>query len=167
MICFRLDSRCGVPTAPRKYLLVTMFVALIDQVDGNSTPRCSKLIVPSRQFVSTTSRRSQVTSSYGCTPGVVYKRSSRSPLPLSVLPRRPLPALPAAEPEAVPLVAVPLVAVPLAAEPDEVPRVSVMERSLPCTGVWSGADRRDEHSRIELVRHTDGPATVPTAIGRR
>ena len=67
----RLDSRFGDPTAPRKYLLVTMLVALIDQESGNSTPRCSKLTVPSRQLVMTTSRRSQVTSSYGCTPGVV------------------------------------------------------------------------------------------------
>ena len=31
-----------MPTAPRKYLLVTMFVALTDQNSGNSTPRCSK-----------------------------------------------------------------------------------------------------------------------------
>ena len=59
----RLDSRCAEPTAPRKYLLVTMLVALIDQNCGNSTPRCSKLTEPSRQLVMTTSRRSQVTSS--------------------------------------------------------------------------------------------------------
>ena len=52
-----------MPTAPRKYLLVTMFVALTDQNSGNSTPRCSKFTVPSRQFVITTSRRCQVTSS--------------------------------------------------------------------------------------------------------
>jgi hypothetical protein len=63
MICRRLDSRVGVPTAPRKYLLVTMLVAFTDQDSGNSTPRCSKLTVPSRQFVMTTSRRCQVTSS--------------------------------------------------------------------------------------------------------
>jgi hypothetical protein len=67
----RLDSRCAEPTAPRKYLLVTMLVAFTDQKLGNSTPRCSKLTVPSRQLVMTTSRRSQVTSSYGCTPAVV------------------------------------------------------------------------------------------------
>ncbi len=64
-------SRCGVPTAPRKYLVVTMFAALTDQKSGNSTPRCSKLIEPSRQLVMTTSRCCQVTSAYGCTPGVV------------------------------------------------------------------------------------------------
>ena len=63
MSCFSDHSRCSVPTAPRKYLVVTMLAALTDQKSGNSTPRCSKLIVPSRQFVMTTSRRSQVTSS--------------------------------------------------------------------------------------------------------
>src|SRR5215468_5113956 len=56
-------SRASVPTAPRKYLVVTMLAALTDQNSGNSTPRCSKLIEPSRQLVMTTSRRSQVTSS--------------------------------------------------------------------------------------------------------
>src|SRR6266705_643141 len=76
----RLDSRWAVPTAPRKYLVVTMLVALTLQESGNSTPRCSKLIEPSRQFVMTTSRRSQVTSSYGCTPAVVHTRSTRRPL---------------------------------------------------------------------------------------
>src|SRR5947209_20073577 len=55
-------SRTSVPTAPRKYFVVTMLAALTDQKSGNSTPRCSKLTVPSRQFVMTTSRRSQVTS---------------------------------------------------------------------------------------------------------
>src|SRR5690606_4542292 len=70
---------------PRKYLLVTMFVALIDQDSGNSTPRCSKFTVPWRQFVMTTSRFSHATSSYGCTPSVVNTRWTFSPL------RAPLP----------------------------------------------------------------------------
>src|SRR5215470_13394673 len=56
-------SRASVPTAPRKYLVVTMLAALTDQKSGNSTPCCSKLTVPSRQLVMTTSRRCQVTSS--------------------------------------------------------------------------------------------------------
>src|SRR5256885_2501993 len=56
-----------------------MLAALTDQKSGNSTPRCSKLTEPSRQFVMTTSRRSQVTSSYGCTPSVVYTRLTRRP----------------------------------------------------------------------------------------
>src|SRR5437868_11728481 len=58
-----------------------MLVALTDQKSGNSTPRCSKLTDPSRQLVMTTSRRSQVTWSYGCTPGVVYTRRTCSPRP--------------------------------------------------------------------------------------
>src|SRR3954454_21415566 len=58
-----------------------MFVALTDQESGNSTPRCSKFTVPSRQFVITTSRRCQVTSSYGCTPAVVCTRSIVRPWP--------------------------------------------------------------------------------------
>jgi hypothetical protein len=63
-ISWRNDhSRASVPTAPRKYFVVTMFAAFTDQKSGNSTPRCSKLIEPSRQFVITTSRRSHVTSS--------------------------------------------------------------------------------------------------------
>src|SRR4051794_34285692 len=77
----RLFSRCGLPTAPRKYFVVTMLVALMLHSAGNSTPRCSKLIEPSRQLVMTTSRRSQVTSSYGCTPGVVKTRLTFRPFP--------------------------------------------------------------------------------------
>src|SRR5262249_33709361 len=76
----RLHSRWGVPSAPRKYLVVTMFVALIVQKSGNSTPPCSKLPEPSRQSVIRTSRRSQVTSSYGCTSAVVQTRSRARPL---------------------------------------------------------------------------------------
>ncbi len=78
--CLRPVSRCAVPTAPRKYLLVTMLTAFTDQKSGNSTPRCSKFTEPSRQLVMTTSRRSQTTSSYGYTPGVVWMRSIRRPL---------------------------------------------------------------------------------------
>ena len=59
-----------ISTPPRSYgelnhtlRVVTMLAALMDQKSGNSTPRCSKLTVPSRQFVMRTSRRSQVTSS--------------------------------------------------------------------------------------------------------
>src|ERR1700742_925827 len=80
MSCFRLHSRSGVPRAPRKYFVVTMFAALMLQLSGNSTPCCSKLIEPSRQLVMTTSRRSQATSSKGCTPSVVHTRSTWSPV---------------------------------------------------------------------------------------
>src|SRR4051794_8399000 len=58
-----------------------MLVALMLHSAGNSTPRCSKLIEPSRQLVMTTSRRSQVTSSYGWTPGVVKTRLTFKPFP--------------------------------------------------------------------------------------
>src|SRR5512139_1364723 len=79
MSCLRLHSRTSVPTAPRKYLVVTIVEALTDQKSGNSTPRCSKTASPVFQFVWTTSRRSQVISSYGCTPSVLKPRSIFSP----------------------------------------------------------------------------------------
>ena len=63
MSCLRLHSRASLPTAPRKYLVVTMVEALTDQVEGNSTPFCSKTVSPVFQLVWTTSRRSQVSSS--------------------------------------------------------------------------------------------------------
>jgi hypothetical protein len=40
-----------------------MVEALTDQVEGNSTPFCSKTVSPVFQLVWTTSRRSQVSSS--------------------------------------------------------------------------------------------------------
>src|SRR5512139_3191235 len=84
MSCLRLHSRTSVPTAPRKYFVVTIVEALTDQKSGNSTPRCSKTASPVFQFVWTTSRRSQVISSYGCTPSVLKTRSIFSPLLLRV-----------------------------------------------------------------------------------
>src|SRR6187551_3647454 len=80
MSCLRLHSRTSVPTAPRKYLVVTIVEALTDQKSGNSTPRCSKTVSPVFQFCWTTSRRSHVTASYGWTPGVVKIRSIFRPL---------------------------------------------------------------------------------------
>ena len=71
MSCLSPVSRVSVPSAPRKYLVVTIVEALTDQKSGNSTPRCSKIVSPVFQFCWTTSRFSHVTSSYGCTPGVV------------------------------------------------------------------------------------------------
>src|SRR4051794_19063321 len=79
--CLRLHSRTSVPTAPRKYLVVTIVLALTDQKSGNSTPRCSKTVSPVFQFCWTTSRRSQVISSYGCVPGVLKTRSMLRPAP--------------------------------------------------------------------------------------
>src|SRR3954470_13445093 len=81
MSCLRLHSRASVPTAPRKYLVVTIVEAFTDQKSGNSTPRCSKTVSPVLQFVCTTSRRSQVTSSYGCAPLVLNTRSMCRPSP--------------------------------------------------------------------------------------
>ncbi len=63
MSCLSPDSRSGVPTAPRKYFVVTIVLALTLQKSGNSTPRCSKIVSPVLQFCWTTSRFSQVTSS--------------------------------------------------------------------------------------------------------
>ena len=59
-----------------------MVEALTDQKSGNSTPRCSKTVSPVFQLVCTTSRRSQVSSSYGCTPSVLKTRSIFSPASL-------------------------------------------------------------------------------------
>ena len=56
-------ARASVPTAPRKYFVVTMVEALTDQKSGYSTPRCSKTVSPVFQFCWTTSRRSQVIAS--------------------------------------------------------------------------------------------------------
>src|SRR4051794_33241965 len=89
MSCFRLHSRASVPTAPRKYLVVTMVEALTDQKSGNSTPRCSKTVSPVFQLVCTTSRRSHVISSYGCTPAVLKTRSILSPAPVAACDRAP------------------------------------------------------------------------------
>src|SRR5215212_2849375 len=80
MSCLRLHSRASVPSAPRKYFVVTIVDAFTDQKSGNSTPRCSKTDSPVFQLVWTTSRRSQLSSSYGCTPGVLKTRSIFMPL---------------------------------------------------------------------------------------
>ena len=80
MTCLSDDSRSGVPSVPRKYFWVTMLVAFSDHVVGNSTPSCSKATDPSRKLVMRASRRSQVTSSEGCTPSVVKWR--RMPMPV-------------------------------------------------------------------------------------
>src|SRR6478752_10208769 len=80
MSCRRLVSRTSVPRAPRKYLVVTIVEALTLHELGNSTAFCSKTTSPVFQLVWTTSRRSQVTSSYGWTPGVLKMGARRSAL---------------------------------------------------------------------------------------
>src|SRR3989441_13089199 len=44
--CRTDPSRCGVPGFPWKYLLVTMFVAVCDQLFGTSTSSCRKIVTP-------------------------------------------------------------------------------------------------------------------------
>src|SRR3954454_2865545 len=85
MSCLRLHSRASVPSAPRKYLVVTIVDAFTDQESGNSTPRCSKTVAPVFQLVWTTSRRSHESSSQGCTPSVLKTRSIFRPAPLCAL----------------------------------------------------------------------------------
>jgi hypothetical protein len=63
IICLTERSRFGVPSVPRKYFCATIWVAIIDQDEGNSTPRCSNETVPSRQLVMTASRSSHSSSS--------------------------------------------------------------------------------------------------------
>src|ERR1700743_3697338 len=72
------DSRSAVPLRPWRYLLATMLVAVMDQSEGTSTFFCSKIVVPFQSWI-TASRRSQVTWSYGETPGVVKWRLKRRP----------------------------------------------------------------------------------------
>ena len=63
-----------------------MVEALTLQKSGNSTPRCSKTVSPVFQLVWTTSRRSQVSSSYGWTPSVLKIRLISTPVAPFVVP---------------------------------------------------------------------------------
>src|SRR5580658_5472272 len=80
IICLTLVSRPGVPSLPRKYLLTTTFVAICDQNVGISQSFCSKTFSPFSLPI-TAVRVSQVTSSKGCTPSVVKRRSTWIPPP--------------------------------------------------------------------------------------
>src|SRR5829696_2056688 len=77
--CLSDLSRPRVPSVPRKYFWATMFVALSDQVVGNSTFFCSNATVPSRKFVMRASRFSHSTCWYGWRPSIVKWR--RRPMP--------------------------------------------------------------------------------------
>ena len=72
-------SRSAVPSVPRKYFWARMFVAFTLHAEGTSTPGCSKATDPSWKLLIRASRRSQASSSYGCTPSVVKCR--RMPMP--------------------------------------------------------------------------------------
>src|SRR5487761_1654093 len=76
--CLTLVSRRGVSSGPRKYLLTTTLVAICDHDVGISTSCCSKTFSP-LSLPMTALRRSQVTSSKGCTPSWVKRRSTFSP----------------------------------------------------------------------------------------
>src|SRR3954447_14781194 len=71
-------SRSGVPILPCRYLLATMFVAVIDQSLGISTSFCSKMMLPWLSVIASV-RSSHSTSSYGETPGLVKRRRKESP----------------------------------------------------------------------------------------
>ena len=71
--------RWGEPSAPRKYLEDTMFVAVWLQVVGTSMPCCSKTGCP-RSSLMTALLVSHASSSYGCRPGFVKYRRKESPV---------------------------------------------------------------------------------------
>src|SRR5260221_9677040 len=84
--CLTLVSRRDVPSWPRKYLETTTLVAICDQDAGISQSFCSKTTSPF-SLEMTAARFSHCTSSKGCTPGVVKRRSTTSPRPSCTSPR--------------------------------------------------------------------------------
>src|ERR1700674_1268904 len=84
--CRTDPSRSGVPGFPWKYLLVTMFVAVCDQLFGTSTSSCRKIVTPF-SFPISAVRFSHSTASKGdffpSVPLVKYRSKTR---PFPVLP---------------------------------------------------------------------------------
>src|SRR6185295_4272367 len=78
MSCLTLDSRSGVPTWPRKYLLTTTLVASWLHALGTSTSFCSKTVLPVSLEMAAV-RSSHSISSYGWTPFWVNLRSHVRP----------------------------------------------------------------------------------------
>src|SRR5207245_4605036 len=78
LISCRTDpSRWGVPGFPWKYLLVTMFVAVCDQLLGTSTSSWRKMVAPF-SFAIRAVRFSHSTASNGdLSPSVKYRRKTR------------------------------------------------------------------------------------------
>src|SRR5882724_5574163 len=72
-------SRSVVPRVPWRYLLATMFVAVIDQSLGTSTSFCSKMELPLESVMDAV-RSSHSTSSYGETSGLVNRRRKVRPV---------------------------------------------------------------------------------------
>src|SRR5258708_40256833 len=84
--CLTLVSRRGVSSWPRKYLETTTLVAICDHDAGISQSFCSKTTSPFSLEI-TAERFSHCTSSKGCTPGLVKRRSMTSPRPSLTSPR--------------------------------------------------------------------------------
>src|SRR6266404_3739414 len=84
--CRTDPSRCGVPGFPWKYLLVTMFVAVCDQLFGTSTSSCRKIVTPF-SFPISAVRFSHSTASKGdFFPSVKYRSKLRPfPVPAAVI----------------------------------------------------------------------------------
>src|SRR6266849_8763702 len=83
--CRTDPSRCAVPGFPWKYLLVTMLVAVCDQLFGTSTSSCRKIVTPF-SFPISAVRFSHSTLSKGdFFPSVKYRWKVRPfPVPLPV-----------------------------------------------------------------------------------
>src|SRR5258706_15617970 len=81
--CRTEPSRSGVPGFPWKYLLVTMFVAVCDQLFGTSTSSWRKIVTPF-SFPISAVRFSHSTASNGdFFPSVKYRRKNR-PVPTTL-----------------------------------------------------------------------------------
>src|SRR6266436_6079263 len=81
--CRTEPSRCGVPGFPWKYLLVTMFVAVCDQLFGTSTSSCRKIVTPFSFPISAVRFSHSTASKEDFFPSVKY-RSKVRPVPASL-----------------------------------------------------------------------------------
>src|SRR6266478_5877 len=81
--CRTDPSRCGVPGFPWKYLLVTMFVAVCDQLFGTSTSSCRKIVTPF-SFPINAVRFSHSTASKGDFFPSVKNRWKTKPFPVAI-----------------------------------------------------------------------------------
>src|SRR5258708_11834999 len=84
--CLTLVSRRGVSSWPRKYLETTTLVAICDHDAGISQSFCSKTTSPFSLEMEAV-RFSHCTSSKGCVPAVVKRRSTTRPRPSLTAPR--------------------------------------------------------------------------------
>src|SRR5258708_28498588 len=84
--CLTLVSRRGLSSGPRKYLETTTLVAICDHDTGISQSFCSKTTSPFSLAMEAV-RLSHCTSSKGCTPARVKRRSTTRPRPSLTAPR--------------------------------------------------------------------------------